>query len=107
MELDFGKHFLGKHKNADIANDQRIGADILQGLKIRAQSLVLIFSGHGIHREIHANAARVGIIYRLGKLLERKIIRRGTHTKGLPRKVHRIRSIEDGGLHFFKIPRRR
>ena len=97
----------GQAHNAQIRDDQRIDADLLQERKIVRETLELLFMRKGIAGHIDLCALRVSRLHSRFHRLVVKAYRRGTQPEFPSREIDRIGAVMQRHPQPFKIARRR
>ena len=98
VDLHVREHPLGNGKYPRVRDDQSVGTDIPQLLKIRLHPGQILIVGQDIGGDIHLHAPGMGKGDPFPDLIVGKILRFRPEAERLAAEIHRIRAVDHRGL---------
>ena len=81
MALALGRILPRERKRAEVGQNERIDARVVQALEVIGQARDLVVARHRIHRHVDAHTMVVRELHRFGKLLRREVSRKRAHAE--------------------------
>ena len=113
MQFEVRSHLLGHEHHADVGDDQRVHAGVLQLAEVFAHGFHLVVARQHVEGDVHAGPTLVGVACAFLEILEAQVFRRAAHAERLAAAVDGVRTVIDrgfqspqiacGGQHFWLV----